>query len=385
VKETHSTASAVVEDVASQPSGGDASLGVATPDARTDAPTKGHTSSEGDTASSQAGSGSISTSQNADDTAATKASKASKQPASAQAAPAPTSTSQESFFKSIHKRLQVLETNATLSLQYIEEQSKILRDAFSKVEKRQLAKTEEFLQHLNNSVRTELKTFRQQYDQLWQSTVIELETHREQYQREIVAVTSRLSIVADELVFQKRMAVVQSTLLLLCLGLVLFVRTGGSALDLPLMQNVLTKSHSMLGLQFDSPVMSPFAKQGRGRSSEQLASGESSRTPSLSPSPSPSPSPKRAAKPHYRSPSIKGADGSGLAGAMADGAAGRGGRRGSRSGPATPTGRRRVRVDREGSMEWGSSVSSGNSNSNSNSNSAAEESPVAASRGNATD
>jgi hypothetical protein len=70
---------------------------------------------------------------------------------------------------------------------------------------------------------------------------------------------------------------------------------------------------------------------------------------------------------------------------MADGAAGRGGRRGSRSGPATPTGRRRVRVDREGSMEWGSSVSSGNSNSNSNSNSAAEESPVAASRGNATD
>ena len=48
--------------------------------------------------------------------------------------------------------------------------------------------------------------------------------------------------------------------LLLCLGLVLFVRAGGSALDLPLMQNVLTKSHSMLGLQFDSPATSPFAK-----------------------------------------------------------------------------------------------------------------------------
>jgi hypothetical protein len=42
--------------------------------------------------------------------------------------------------------------------------------------------------------------------------------------------------MADELVWQKRMAVVQSTLLLLCLGLVLFVRSGtlGSTADVPI-------------------------------------------------------------------------------------------------------------------------------------------------------
>lgn len=184
----------------------------------------------------------------------------SKIPSSSVQAPAASPTTQESFFKSIHKRLQMLEANSTLSLQYIEEQSRILRDAFTKVEKRQTSKAETFLQNLNDTVIAELKGFRQQYDQLWQSTVIELETSREQYQREMSALSTRLTLMADELVFQKRMAVVQSTLLLLCLGLVLFVRSGTSSLELPLMQQVMSKSHSMLRLPFDSPPGSPSSR-----------------------------------------------------------------------------------------------------------------------------
>ncbi|EMD92038.1 hypothetical protein COCC4DRAFT_174457, partial [Bipolaris maydis ATCC 48331] len=148
---------------------------------------------------------------------------------------APTPSTQESFFKSIHKRLQYLEANSTLSLQYIEEQSRALRDAFMKVEKRQLAKTEKFLDHLNSTVMIELKSFRNMYDQLWQSTVIELESMKERQKSEMGEIGTRLSLLADELVWQKRMAVVQSTLLLLCLGLVLFVRSGtlGSSADVP--------------------------------------------------------------------------------------------------------------------------------------------------------
>lgn len=175
--------------------------------------------------------------------------------------PAPSPTTQESFFKSVHKRLQMLEANATLSLQYIEEQSRILRDAFTKVEKRQMGKTEEYLRHLNDTVITELKSFRQQYDQLWQSTVIELETHREQYQREILGVSSRLTILAEELVWQKRMAVVQSSLLFICLFLVIFGRMGGSHLELPIMQHVLNKSYTRLQtFPFDSAPGSPSSK-----------------------------------------------------------------------------------------------------------------------------
>jgi hypothetical protein len=165
-----------------------------------------------------------------------------QRPSVVQPSPATPST-QESFFKSLHKRLQYLEANSTLSLQYIEEQSRILRDAFIKVEKRQLAKTEKFLDHLNSTVLSELRGFRTMYDQLWQSTVIELEGMKERQKSEMGEIGNRLSLLADELVWQKRMAVVQSTLLLLCLGLVLFVRSGtlGSATDVPIVQQLGSK------------------------------------------------------------------------------------------------------------------------------------------------
>ena len=174
--------------------------------------------------------------------------------------PSSNPTIQESFFKSVQKRLQMLESNSTLSLQYIEEQSRILRDAFSKVEQRQLSKTIRFLDYLNGTVLNELRDFRQQYDQLWQSTVLELETQREQSQREVVAMNTRISILADELVFQKRMAVLQCILVLLCIILVLFPRGAmNSYLDHPLVQNMLTRSASfrMTGSLFDSPSLSP--------------------------------------------------------------------------------------------------------------------------------
>ncbi|KAH9860170.1 hypothetical protein IAQ61_011954 [Plenodomus lingam] len=160
-------------------------------------------------------------------------------------------STQESFFKSIHKRLLYLEANSTLSLQYIEEQSRSLRDAFLKVEKRQLAKTEKFLDHLNSTVMLELKSFRNMYDQLWQSTVIELESMKERQRNEMGEIGARLSLLADELVWQKRMAVVQSTLLLVCLGLVLFVRSGtlGSSTDVPIVQHLGSKYTSL----FDTP------------------------------------------------------------------------------------------------------------------------------------
>jgi hypothetical protein len=131
-----------------------------------------------------------------------------------------------------------------------------LRDAFIKVEKRQLAKTEKFLDHLNSTVMHELQSFRTMYDQLWQSTVIELESMKERQKNEMGEIGTRLSLMADELVWQKRMAVVQSTLLLLCLGLVLFVRSGtlGSAADVPIVQQLGSKYTSFFE---PSPPRSP--------------------------------------------------------------------------------------------------------------------------------
>lgn len=146
---------------------------------------------------------------------------------SSSASPSP--TVQESFFKTVTKRLQLLESNTSLSLQYIEEQSRFLQDVLLKLERKQITRVDSFLDTLNKTVLSELHNVRTQYDQIWQSTVIALETQREQSQREIVALTSRLNILADEVVFQKRMAIIQSVMLLCCLVLVIFTRGGLSA------------------------------------------------------------------------------------------------------------------------------------------------------------
>ncbi|KAL2038445.1 hypothetical protein N7G274_008784 [Stereocaulon virgatum] len=195
-----------------------------------------------------------------------------KLPTSPTQPPNASPTTQESFFKSVHKRLQLLESNSTLSLQYIEEQSRILRDAFSKVEKRQLAKTTTFLETLNTTVLNELRDFRTQYDQIWQSTVLELSSQREQSQDEVFALSTRLGLLADEIVFQKRMAIVQFILILLCLGLVIFSRHGSSSntyLELPpVLQNAMNRSStsfSRYGTQFETPPASPSSTRPSSR------------------------------------------------------------------------------------------------------------------------
>ncbi|KAK9456574.1 UNC-like C-terminal-domain-containing protein [Dipodascopsis uninucleata] len=138
----------------------------------------------------------------------------------------PNPTSQESVYKTIMKRLSLLEANASLSLQYIEEQSRMLREAFTRAERRQNIRVAEFLDVLNSTVLNQLINFKQQYEQLWQSTVIELETNKETVEKEMVDITTRLGIVVDELVYQKRVTMVQSVILLV---LLLFALMQGSA------------------------------------------------------------------------------------------------------------------------------------------------------------
>jgi hypothetical protein len=169
-------------------------------------------------------------------------------------------TIQESFFKAVSRRLQLLETNSTLSLGYIEQQSKILREAFSKVEKKQLQKTSAFLDTLNSTVLDELRGFRQQYDEIWQSTVISLESQRDESRREILAISTRLNILADEVIFQKRMSIVQSILLLLCLGLVIFSRvSAGGNIDF---QSLHSRARNFSGYPVESPLASPHESPG---------------------------------------------------------------------------------------------------------------------------
>lgn len=186
---------------------------------------------------------------------------ATNKTSSTSSAPVSQPTTQESFFKNVSKRLQLLEQNSTLSLKYIEEQSRNLREAFNKVEKRQLAKSTSFLESLNATVLAELRQFGKQYDQIWQSTVFELESQRDLLSRETIAMSSRLTLLADELVFQKRMAIVQSVLLLLCMGLVLFSRLLPGGVDMRQDRGISSNVQRELDHSFDSVSGGPVLHQ----------------------------------------------------------------------------------------------------------------------------
>lgn len=193
----------------------------------------------------------------------------------ASSASPPLPTIQESFFEAVSRRLNFLESNSTLSLKYIEEQSRILREAFNKVEKKQLQKTTTFLDTLNSTVLDELRQFRQQYDEIWQSTVISLETQRDESRREIMAISSRLNILADEVIFQKRMSIVQSVLLLLCLALVIFSRvSAGTNLEIPYLHSRLHSRVRMFsGFPTESPLDTPEYRRANESGSGRMWMG----------------------------------------------------------------------------------------------------------------
>jgi hypothetical protein len=186
--------------------------------------------------------------------------------------PSPNPTTQESFFKSVNKRLQMLESNSTLSLLYIEEQSRMLRDAFSKVEKRQMAKMNTFLEELNTTVIDEIRNLQLVYQSL-RTIVLDDFEHQ---QREVSTAASQLAILTNELVFQKRMTALSSVLIMILFALILFPRGSGIVGGIDF--------HSMIAW---SPRPASSAKVSRipstGPSSPSLES-ETPTPPSVNPS-----------------------------------------------------------------------------------------------------
>lgn len=135
-------------------------------------------------------------------------------------------TVQDGVFNAMAKRLQNVESSLSLSLKYIEEQSKYMQQAFQQSEKKQSSRVSSVLEHLNTTVIAELRAAREQYEEIWQSTVLALDGQKDRSQQDILALSSRLNLLADEVVFQKRMTIIQAVLLLCCLCLVIFSRGG---------------------------------------------------------------------------------------------------------------------------------------------------------------
>ena len=88
-----------------------------------------------------------------------------------------------------------------------------------------------------------------------------------------MAVSARLGILANEVVLQKRMAIVQSVLLFLCLAFVIFSRSlMGEHLELPMMRDVMSKSRRRRRSAGESGSTSPALT--RPNSSREGGGGE---------------------------------------------------------------------------------------------------------------
>ncbi len=136
-----------------------------------------------------------------------------------------TKTTQESIYRNIMKRLSLLETNATLSLLYIEEQSKLLSIAFTKLERRQTNNFQSLVDTFVATMSDQLNFFRTSY----LNTQTQASTMLKQQETTLVAFVEsadeKIVALGNELRFQKRLALFNSLVIILLLVYVLLVGT----------------------------------------------------------------------------------------------------------------------------------------------------------------
>lgn len=133
-------------------------------------------------------------------------------------------TTQESIYKNIVKRLSLLESNASLSLLYIEEQSKLLSNAFTKLEKRQTTKFEVLVSAFNESIHAQIDQMKHLYTNLHKETGSILFDQRLTHQQLLFDASKKLNNISSELTFFRRLAIFNTCFILCLLAYVVATR-----------------------------------------------------------------------------------------------------------------------------------------------------------------
>ncbi|GAA5865919.1 hypothetical protein JCM1840_006301 [Sporobolomyces johnsonii] len=115
----------------------------------------------------------------------------------------------ESIYGTIMKRLTSLEHNQTLSMHFIEAQSSMLREAFGRIERRL----------------SEVEGSRNRQEQGIRQALLDLEAQRVEFERERLALTAQVSMLTQEVRFDKRLGIVQLVGLLVVVVFVGFTRS----------------------------------------------------------------------------------------------------------------------------------------------------------------
>lgn len=127
-----------------------------------------------------------------------------------------TKTSQESIYKNIMKRLSLLESNATLSLLYIEEQSKLLSEAFSNLERRQTSSFEALVDTYNSSLSNNLLHYKNFFLEAQNEITKFLTIQDYKHQKSLKDANEQVTSLSGQLTFQRRL-VILNTVIILCI------------------------------------------------------------------------------------------------------------------------------------------------------------------------
>ncbi|QLL31234.1 hypothetical protein HG536_0B00950 [Torulaspora globosa] len=124
----------------------------------------------------------------------------------APASSTPSATTEESIFKNIVKRLTSLESNATLSILYMEEQGKLLSSSFNNLEKAQIAKFDGLVSMFNDTMMDNLRALRNFANQLKDQSIKILEEQKLNNDEFTTHTSQRLEVLEQKLKGQRNLA-----------------------------------------------------------------------------------------------------------------------------------------------------------------------------------
>lgn len=133
-------------------------------------------------------------------------------------------TTQESILKTIVKRLSLLESNASLSLLYVEEQSKLLSNAFTSLEKRHASKFDSLILKLNQTVTAQVSFLEATLNNLRSESRVLFQTHDERISTLLAGVDEKNHRLTRELTFQRTIIAIDTFLILALLAYVIITR-----------------------------------------------------------------------------------------------------------------------------------------------------------------
>lgn len=131
--------------------------------------------------------------------------------------PSPSFSTEESIFKNIMKRLTTLESNATLTVLYIEEQSKLLAESFEQMEKAQLSNFDNLVSIFNQTIMENLNVLRVFANQLKDQSIRILEEQKLNNDQFTTRNSIRLATLERQLKIQQRFSYAISTSLIAAL------------------------------------------------------------------------------------------------------------------------------------------------------------------------